>query len=95
MPGFQEILTLILIILVIFFLPKIAGSRKETELKRKPFIVSGKMRIIIAISVLWPFVTGFIIKPWNNNLTEYFIYGFFPILILWSLIWIIDGFKKK
>ncbi len=94
MPGFQEILVLLIIISAIFFLPRIIGSTKKTE-QKKTINISPQIRIMVVFSILWPFILSFFLKPWNNNVTEYLIYAFFPVLLIWSLIWIIDGFKKR
>ena len=54
--GIQEILVLVAIILGIVFLPRILnrGQEKKSAASKPAVVLSGKMRLAIAASVLWP-----------------------------------------
>ena len=63
--GIQEILVLVIIILGILFLPRILnrGQEQRPTVPRPAIVVSGKMRLAIAASVLWPAVMAAFMQP--------------------------------
>ena len=67
--GIQEILVLVIIILGILFLPRIlnrGGGKRPAE--SKPAIaLSGKMRMAIASSVIWPALLAAFMLPWKKD----------------------------
>jgi len=97
--GLQEILILVLIGLAIFFLPRI-GQKIQPQNSLNPLIIkagflfSGKMRLAIIISIIWPLFIAYFVKPWQNGLEKLFYFGLAPVFIGWSIRWIIAGYKK-
>ena len=95
--GIQEILVLVIIILGILFLPRILNRGQERQATDpKPVIVlSGKMRLAIAASVLWPAVVAAFMQPWKEDLILYLYYGLGPVAVIWIIYWVFTGFMKK
>ena len=96
--GIQEILVLVAIILGILFLPRILnrGQREEKAAAPKPAaVLSGKMRLAIAASILWPAVVAAIMQPWKNDLFPFLYIGLGPVGVLWIVFWVFTGFRKR
>ena len=96
--GIQEILVLVAIILGILFLPRILnrGQKEEKAAAPKPAAVfSGKMRLAIAASVLWPSVVAAFMQPWEDDIVPFLYIGLGPALLGWIIFWVYTGFLKK
>lgn len=95
--GIQEILVLVIIILVIFFLPRILsrGQEKQASPAKPAVVLSGKMRLAIAASILWPAVIATVMQPWKEGLNQYLYLGVGPVAIIWLAYWVLSGFRKK
>ena len=95
--GVQEILVLVVIILGILFLPRILNRGPETRqaVPRPAIKISGKMRLAIAASVLWPAVIAAYLEPWKQDLSRYLYIGLGPVALIWIIFWVLTGFRKK
>ena len=95
--GIQEILVLVVIILGILFLPRILnrGQEKETAKPEAAFVLSGKLRLAVAASILWPAVVAALIQPWKKDLIPFLYLGFGPVALVWIMYWVFTGFRKK
>ena len=95
--GIQEILVLVIIILGILFLPRILnrGQEQSPTVPRPAIVVSGKMRLAIAASVLWPAVMAAFIQPWEKDLSRYLFLGVGPVAFIWIIYWVLTGFRKR
>lgn len=95
--GIQEILVLVIIILGILFLPRILnrGGEKQSAEARPTVVLTGRMRLAIAASVLWPALIAAFMQPWKQDLFPYLYLGLGPVAIVWMVYWIITGFRKK
>ena len=95
--GIQEILILVAIILVILFLPRILNRGQEDRQveAKSPIALSGKMRLAIAASVLWPAVMAVIMEPWKKDLFPFLYLGLGPVVLVWAIYWVFVGFRKK
>jgi hypothetical protein len=92
----QEILVLVIIILAIFFLPRILSRGQDKQLAvQKSAVLSGKIRLAVTASVLWPAAIAAIMKPWQKNLIPYLYLGGGPVAVTWLIYWVWTGFKKK
>ena len=96
MSGVTEILLIIVIVLAIFFLPRLAAKRNSGDNYRdKQYLkVSGKMRIAILVSVIWPAAFAIIMEPWNDGVIRYICIGLAPVAFLWGVWWVIVGYRK-
>ena len=95
--GIQEILLLVIIILGILFLPRIFNRGPETKqaAPRPAVEISGKMRLAVAASVIWPAVMAAFLQPWNQDLFRYLYLGVGPVALIWIIYWVLTGFRKK
>jgi hypothetical protein len=95
--GIQEILVLVAIIVGILFLPRILnrGQEKKVAATRPKVVLSGKMRLAIAASVLWPALIAACLQPWKNDLFQFLYIGFGPVAVCWIIFWVFTGFRRK
>ena len=95
--GIQEILVLIIIVLGILFLPRILnrGQEKRPAVPGPAFVISGKMRLAIAASALWPAVMAAFMQPWAKDLILYLYLGVGPVALIWIIYWVSTGYRKR
>lgn len=95
MAGIQEILTLLLIIFAIIFIPRmLPGTNTGKNAKKRKFHLSGRMRISIILSIMTPIIAALVLKPWNHNPIAFISAGIVPVVTGWAIFWIVSGFKK-
>jgi hypothetical protein len=94
--GIQEILVLVIIILAIFLLPRIMnrGQEKKPTETEPAFVLSGKMRLAVAASILWPAMIGALMQPWEKDPVPFIYLGFGPVVLAWIIYWVFIGFRK-
>ncbi len=95
--GVQEILVLVIILLGILFLPRILnrGQVRKPAALRPAVVISGKMRLALAASVLWPAVMAAFMHPWEKDLFLYLYIGPGPVAFMWMIYWVLTGFRKR
>ena len=95
--GIQEILVLVIIILGILFLPRILhrGGEKPSAPVKPAVHLTGRMRLGIAASVLWPALVAAFMQPWKQGLFPYLYIGLGPVAAVWLIYWVFTGFKEK
>ena len=95
--GIQEILVLVIIILGILFLPRILnrGGEKQSVETKPVIVLTGRMRLAVAASFLWPALIAAFMQPWKQDLFSYLYLGLGPVAIVWIVYWVITGFSKK
>jgi sterol desaturase/sphingolipid hydroxylase (fatty acid hydroxylase superfamily) len=95
--GIQEILLLVIIILGILFLPRILnrGSESRQVAPRPAIVISGKMRLAVAASAIWPAMMAVFLQPWKQDLSRYLYLGVGPVALIWIIYWVLTGFRKK
>ena len=95
--GIQEILVLVAIILGILFLPRILNrSQGNRAVAPQPAVVlSGKMRLAIAASILWPAAMAAFMQPWKDDFFTFLYIGLGPVVLSWIVFWVYTGFIRK
>ena len=95
--GIQEILVLVAIILGILFLPRILnrGQEKKPAASKPAVVLSGKMRMAVAASALWPAAMAAFIQPWKDDLYPFLYIGLGPVILSWIVFWVYTGFIRK
>ena len=95
--GIQEILVLVAIILGILFLPRILsrGQEKQAVAPQSAAVLSGKTRLAIAASVLWPAAMAAFMQPWKDDLFPFLYIGLGPVAVGWIIFWVYTGFLRK
>jgi hypothetical protein len=97
--GTQEIFVLIIIAVLLFILPRMFSrnqSKKGPDISFSDAVsmFSGRMRLAIIASVVWPALSAAYIKPWTGRLDPFLYIGIGPVLLGWSIRWIVTGFRK-
>jgi len=95
--GIQEILVLVIIILGILFLPRILNrGEAKPAVETKPVVaLTGRMRLAVAASFVWPVLIGAFMQPWKQDLFPFLYLGPGPVAMVWVVYWVITGFKKR
>lgn len=96
MSGIQEILLLITLIVGLFLLPRLLPTRteqKRSARRRRP--VTGRMRLALVASVLWPALAAAYLRPWQSGLPSFFYFGVGPVATGWALWWVLAGFRDS
>ena len=96
--GIQEILLIALIFLGIFLVPRIMKPKPAAPKKvlRAPsFNLSWPSRLAIVLSVIWPATWALYLKPWQQDRIAFAALGIGPVVIGWSLKWVLAGMKNK
>ena len=99
MSGLTEILLILLIVVVLFFLPRMV-SRPATPLRKvppQPLLkkISGHWRLAILASVIWLAAMTLWLQPWAGNQTLFVGVGAAPVVVGWGVWWVVSGFKQK
>ncbi len=96
MSGLQEILVLVLIVVVLFFLPRLVSRPAQATrppVRVKP--IAGKWRLALFLSAVWLVVAALWLKPWGGNLTLFAGVGALPVLLFWGVVWVLTGFYRR
>ena len=95
MSGISEILVLVIIVLAIFFIPRML-AKPEAQRPAKPAVeLSGRLRLAIAASVIWPALIAAYLQPWQKDLVLFLYLGIGPVILGWGAFWIITGFRRS
>ncbi len=100
LSGIHEILVLVVIILAIFFIPRLLAKGDQSNASRpmpikSMLVLSGRLRLAIFVSILWIFLTAIYFQPWQRDLILFLSGAMIPILVGWGAYWVITGFKRK
>ena len=93
--GIQEILVLVIIILAIFFVPRMMNKREHTKPSAAVPTLSGRLRLAIAASIFWPVLMAAFLKPWHQDPAIYLYIAVGPVACAWCIYWVSAGFRKK
>jgi hypothetical protein len=95
--GIQEILVLVIILLGILFLPRIMnrGQEKKTVESKPMVALSGKMRLAVGASIIWPAIMAAYLQPWRSDLILFLYSGPGPVILGWIIFWVLTGFRSK
>lgn len=98
--GIQEILVLVVIFGVILLLPRLGRRRHPPVPARRPLHpplvrLSGAMRLAVSASLLWPLAAAVYLEPWQNGPRHFLLAGLLPVGVLWGIVWVAAGFRKK
>ena len=94
MPGSSELLIIIAIVVLIFFIfPVIrkAPARKSTSGQ----VIPGKTRLAIVASIVWTALFAISMEPWKGEVLKFIYVGVAPIALSWAIAWVMAGFKKE
>lgn len=97
MSGIQEILVLAIIVLAILFIPRLRGGQPAIPQESASLLqrMSGKLRLALAASFVYPALVAAFVKPWKGDTIQFVYIGLGPVALLWLLYWVIVGFNKN
>ena len=97
MSGIQEILVLVLIVIVLFFLPRMI-SRPAQQATRPPVQIKqipGKWRLAVFLSLVWLVIAALWLEPWAGRLVLFAGAGALPVLVFWGVVWVVTGYHRR
>ena len=98
MSGLTEILLILVIIVVLFFLPRMASRSAPAARKAapRPLVkrLSGRLRLAVLASVVWPAAAALWLQPWKSDHLLFVGIGAAPVIVGWGAYWVIAGFKQ-
>ncbi len=100
MSGLQEILLIIAIIVILLTLTRRspaqgAPRRKGAFFRRPRLTLTGMLRLGIVASLIWPLLAVALFPPWRSgNLFPFFYFGIGPVILGWSIRWVVNGFQR-
>ena len=94
MTGFQEILLIAAILLGILFVPRMLPGKASQAPARPPIVISRKMRVSLAASVVYPAVVAAFLQPWRGDPILFIYAGAGPVVLGWLAYWVLSGRKK-
>lgn len=97
MSGITEILLIVAIVLGIFTLPRLLAGKADPrpDGRKATPPISGRMRVAILASLLWPVLLAFFLKPWNDHWVTFLYFAIGPVGLIWGIYWVVAGFKKN
>ena len=95
MFGLQEILIIVGLVLGVLFIPRMLAGRQPQRVAMPKIRLSGKMRMAVAASALFPAVTAAYFQPWRKDQVIFLYVGIGPVVLAWLLYWVSVGFKRK
>ena len=96
MSGLQEILVVVVIVLAVVLIPRMRGGQRALQRSPRPaFRMTGRMRLGIAASVVYPALVAAAMKPWKSDPVRFVYFGIGPVALAWLFYWVVVGFKKK
>ena len=95
MSGVNEILIIAAIIAGIFFVPRMMPAKRQIQVSRQMAGFSGKIRLAIAMSIVYPLAVAAYFQPWKKDLMLFFYLGIGPVALYWLLKWVFAGLKDR
>ena len=96
MPGYQEILIISAIVLGVIFIPRMMETKKPApKLIRARRSLSGRSRLAIALSIVYPLIAATIMQPWHRDPAAFGYIGLGPVLLGWLIYWVLQGFRRR
>lgn len=94
----QEFLVIAIIILALFFLPRLTNRQSAPAPDRNDGLMTtltGWMRLAILVSVFWIAGWAAYLQPWNGRNTFVFFYiAIGPLAAAWGAFWVWSGYKN-
>ena len=96
MLGLQEILIISAIVVGAICIPRIVHQKQAPPpLVRQRIKITGKMRLFITASIVFPLVAAAFLQPWRKDPITYLYIGVGPVLLCWLLYWVVLGYRRR
>jgi Na+/H+ antiporter NhaD/arsenite permease-like protein len=95
MLGLQEILIISAIVVGAIFLPRMVNQNKPAPRRVRPQKkLSGKGRLAIAATIVFPLVMAALLQPWHNDPITFLYICVGPVMLCWLLFWVWQGYRR-
>jgi uncharacterized membrane protein YciS (DUF1049 family) len=96
MSGFQELLLILIILLAIFFIPRMTARNADQAslspvVRRPPKHLSARLRLAILVSVIWLLGALLYLRPWLGHWATFIAIGALPLVVAWGAYWVFAG----
>ena len=95
MSGVNEILIIAAIVAGIFFVPRMMPAKRQIQVSKKVVTLSGRMRLAIAISIVYPLAAAAYFQPWKKDIMLFLYLGIGPVALYWLMKWVFAGLKDR
>ena len=95
MSGVNEILIIAAIVAGIFFVPRMMPAKRQMQVSKKAVTLSGRMRLAIAISIIYPLAAAAYFQPWKKDIMLFLYMGIGPVVFYWLMKWVFAGIKER
>jgi hypothetical protein len=100
MSGFQELLLILIILLAIFFIPRITARntdqpRKPPVVRHPPRYLGALLRLAILVSLTWFLGSLLYLRPWEGPWVAFGAIGALPLLVAWGGYWVFVGYQSQ
>ncbi len=93
--GIREILVLAVIILGVLLIPRLIPKKNTARQPISPTLVwAGKLRLAIAVSLVWPAIIAAVLQPWLKDLILFLYVGIGPVVLGWVIYWVLMGYRQ-
>ncbi len=94
--GFQELLVIAAIFIVLVFLSRFKRQEGHAAPSRRPKPgFSGILRAAVSLSLAWAAGTAIYLWPWEKGLRPFVLVGVVPVAAVWSIAWVVAGFRQN
>lgn len=92
----QELLVLIVVVLALFYIPRMRGRKPVTEpARRRTSPLTGRMRLAILLTLFWIAGSAALLEPWQTlDALPFLSFGLGPAAAAWGAAWVWFGYKK-
>lgn len=95
MSGIQEILVVLLVIVILFYLPRRTGQKGASPVAGSRRSLSGRMRLAVLASLIWLAIASYLTQPWQNDILPFAFYGLGPVTLAWGIFWVVVGYRNR
>ena len=94
MPGTNEIIIILIVVALIFLLPRLTGkSAPSVSHRAVASVASGPVRLFIALSLAWLAGVAIYLEPWNGRWPGFIYLAILPVAVFWTGAWVFSGFR--
>jgi hypothetical protein len=96
MLGLQEILIISVFVAGAIIIPRMVNQSKPApRLVRPKISLSGRVRLAVTASVVFPLAVAAFMQPWKNDPISYLYIGLGPVILAWLLFWVLQGYRRR
>ena len=93
--GINEILVVLIVLLILFYLPKRAAGHRSEKSQGHLVRLSGKMRLAIFGSAVWVAAIAHFFPPWQEKVSNFIYFGIGPLAVAWGIGWVVTGYRNR